>query len=599
MANSIRNKLAARIFIAGSVIGLIGFLFTYNMLARQVTDNYELQASQVAVYMRNYLEEDLMYVSFNDISSLAKDARMAEMIDKIGGKVYFDGNAFARRDIDPLADFLKWHTRLQGICIGTQQGGYIEISERPLIAALQPYEPRERPWYKDALATPDRPVLTGPYRQMSGGIAVAVSKAVVKNNETIGVVSFNLDLGGIEESIQRLTRKWEGDIEIISGDGTILFDRKHKARTLKNTNEAGVDAGHAESGFETIVIEGREQRAWTEVNRENGWKVVTAISTQRINEQILLMIMPILVAYLAALLSVILVVCGVVQIHVVNLIDRINRQTKEIATGNLAARIAEMPNDEIGKLGESFNAMAQKLELNIASINDANKQLLHMDRLNTVAEMAASIAHEVRNPMTTIRGFLQLMRSKETDAKKIAFCDLMIEELDRANSIITEFLSLSKNKEIYLQEQRLEEIIRAIYPLLQSDAAIGGKEIVLQLADSPPLMLDEKEIRQLILNLSRNGLEAMEQHGKLTIATSLAEDGSVMLTIQDEGGGIPAEIMENIGVPFKTTKDTGTGLGLAVCYGIAARHNAYICVKTGLEGTTFYVQFPVRHAETE
>ncbi len=599
MANSIRNKLAARIFIAGSVIGLIGFLFTYNMLAKQVTDNYELQASQVAVYMRNYLEEDLMYVSFNDISSLAKDARMAEMIDTVGGKVYFDGHAFTQHDIEPLADFLKWHTRLQGICVGTQQGGYIEISERPLVAALQPYEPRERPWYKDALATPDRPVMTGPYRQISGGIAVAVSKAVVRNNETIGVVSFNLDLGGIEESIQRLTRKWEGDIEIISGDGTILFDREHKTRTLKNTNDAGVDAGHAESGFETIVIEGREQRAWTEVNRENGWKVVTAISTQRINEQILLLIVPILAAYLAALLSVILVVCGVVQIHVVNLIDRINRQTKEIATGNLAARIAEMPNDEIGNLGESFNAMAQKLELNIASINDANKQLLHMDRLNTVAEMAASIAHEVRNPMTTIRGFLQLMRSKETDTKKIAFCDLMIEELDRANSIITEFLSLSKNKEIYLQEQRLEEIIRAIYPLLQSDAAIGGKEIVLQLADSPPLMLDEKEIRQLILNLSRNGLEAMKQHGKLTIATSLAEDGSVMLTIQDEGGGIPAEFMENIGVPFKTTKDTGTGLGLAVCYGIAARHNAYICVKTGLEGTTFYVQFPVRQAEAE
>ena len=337
--------------------------------------------------------------------------------------------------------------------------------------------------------------------------------------------------------------------------------------------------------------------AWTEVNKESGWKIVASISEETIQRQILLTILPILIAYLTTLSAVILVVCGVVQRHVVTLIDRINQQTNEIALGNLGARSGEMPDNEIGNLGESFNAMAEKLEANIASINDANHRLLHMDRLNTVAEMAASIAHEVRNPMTTIRGFLQLMRSRETDERKVAFCDIMIEELDRANAIITEFLSLSKNREINLKEKSLEEIILAIYPLLQSDAAIGGKEIELQLKNTANLMLDEKEIRQLLLNLSRNGLEAMQQYGRLTIAT-LEKDGAVILSVSDEGCGIPDEIMASIGVPFKTTKDCGTGLGLAVCYGIAARHSADITVETGANGTTFYVAFPTEKGKT-
>ncbi|MDR9788301.1 MAG: ATP-binding protein [Peptococcaceae bacterium MAG4] len=104
------------------------------------------------------------------------------------------------------------------------------------------------------------------------------------------------------------------------------------------------------------------------------------------------------------------------------------------------------------------------------------------------------------------------------------------------------------------------------------------------------LIILHQEIRQLILNLVRNGLEAMPARKKLTISTYLEED-EVVLAVQDEGRGIGSEMLDKLGTPFFTTKEHGTGLGLAVCYSIAARHNARIEVDTGTGGTTFYVRF--------
>jgi signal transduction histidine kinase len=112
----------------------------------------------------------------------------------------------------------------------------------------------------------------------------------------------------------------------------------------------------------------------------------------------------------------------------------------------------------------------------------------------------------------------------------------------------------------------------------------------MEIGDIPDILLDEKEIRQLILNLVRNGLEAMLAGGRITIKT-FKEGESVVLAVQDEGKEIERNVLEKMGTPFYTTKDSGTGLGLAVCYSIAARHNAAIRVETGLSGTTFFVVF--------
>jgi signal transduction histidine kinase len=118
------------------------------------------------------------------------------------------------------------------------------------------------------------------------------------------------------------------------------------------------------------------------------------------------------------------------------------------------------------------------------------------------------------------------------------------------------------------------------------------KNIRIAIENIPDLLLDEKEIRQLLLNLLYNGLESMPSGGDITIRT-YTENENVVLSIQDQGHGIKPEILEKLGTPFLTTKENGTGLGLAVCYGIAVRHNANINIKTSETGTTFLVNFPI------
>jgi len=217
--------------------------------------------------------------------------------------------------------------------------------------------------------------------------------------------------------------------------------------------------------------------------------------------------------------------------------------------------------------------------------------LKRLDRLHLVGQMAAGISHEIRNPMTTVRGYLQYFSSKEQLKPFAPQLNLMIEELDRANHIISEYLSLAKNKSINKKLANLTDIIQHIFCLLESDARLAGKFISLQLQNVPSLLLDEKEIRQLIFNLVLNGLEAMPAGGTVTIYTYV-EEGHVVLAVQDEGCGIPHEMISQIGIPFITNKERGTGLGLAVCYNIAERHGAEILFDTSATGTTFYLFAP-------
>jgi len=170
------------------------------------------------------------------------------------------------------------------------------------------------------------------------------------------------------------------------------------------------------------------------------------------------------------------------------------------------------------------------------------------------------------------------------------YYDIMMEELDSANSIIGEFLSLAKDNTVDLKILSLNTIIEAVNPLLNAEAVKWDKSITMIPGEIPELLLDARQIRQLILNLSRNGLEAMGPGGVLTLHTYTDGD-DVVLLIRDQGHGIDPQILPKIGTPFFTTKDQGTGLGLAVCYSIATRHNATISVETSSQGTAFLVRF--------
>jgi signal transduction histidine kinase len=238
-----------------------------------------------------------------------------------------------------------------------------------------------------------------------------------------------------------------------------------------------------------------------------------------------------------------------------------------------------------------FESKLPELTPVLKYISQQTENMARLDRLNIIGEMAASIAHEVRNPMTTVRGFLQYLGNKEQFKDSKEHFTLMIDELDRANHIITEFLSLAKNKTMNFQNTNLNKVITEILPLIQADALRYSCQVETSLDVIPIIVLDENSIRQLILNIVRNAIEAMPQGGTISISTVYWEQ-KVLLFIKDQGIGIPSELLDELGTPFVTTKESGTGLGLAVCYRIAQRHGATISVESKpRQGTIFTIGF--------
>ena len=226
----------------------------------------------------------------------------------------------------------------------------------------------------------------------------------------------------------------------------------------------------------------------------------------------------------------------------------------------------------------------------ITEYKKLQSEMTRLDQMHTLGEIAAGIAHEIRNPMTTVNGFLQLLARDEDFSEKKEYLEIMIEELNRANGIIGEFLNLARNKIVDLEACQINQIIRFLAPLLQADAFLSDRTIILKLGDVPDLLLDVKEIRQLIINLVRNALEATPRGGMVEIITQ-HENKAVLLSVRDQGKGIPDEMIEKLGTPFFSTKDDGTGLGLAICYGIIERHKAKLHIDSSPSGTTFTVKF--------
>jgi PAS domain S-box-containing protein len=220
------------------------------------------------------------------------------------------------------------------------------------------------------------------------------------------------------------------------------------------------------------------------------------------------------------------------------------------------------------------------------------QEMARLDRLNTLGELAAGMGHEVRNPMTTVRGYLQLLKQKAEFAEYTRHFTLMIEELDRMNRIITEFLSIGAKKADAQRPYKLGTIIREVQPLLEAEALMREMNLCIDLsADDESLLLNTTEIRQLLLNLVRNGMDAMSPGGNLRISTA-RQGHKTVLGIEDTGCGIPPEVMQRLYTPFLTTKEKGTGLGLSICHNIAKRHNAEIQVAySGSSGTRFEVIF--------
>lgn len=266
---------------------------------------------------------------------------------------------------------------------------------------------------------------------------------------------------------------------------------------------------------------------------------------------------------------------------------------KQIRTGdNTPKSLALFP--ELIPVLETITDLKEKLRLEYVEREKISDEIAKISRMTLVTEMAASVAHEVRNPLTVVVGYTQLLM-KRVDAGLQPQFTTILAELGHINKVVTDFLSLAKNTGNEKRVADLNQVLSDLYPLLYAECVRYNSEIHMVLADKlPTVKISDKELTQIILNLARNSIEAMKgQAGKLTIASRFVDE-RVQLSIADTGCGIPPEIIEQIFNPLYTTKENGTGLGLAVCKRIADRYNAAITVASANgAGTIFTVIFAV------
>ncbi|MGE5653054.1 MAG: two-component system sensor histidine kinase NtrB [Bacillota bacterium] len=217
-----------------------------------------------------------------------------------------------------------------------------------------------------------------------------------------------------------------------------------------------------------------------------------------------------------------------------------------------------------------------------------------MEKYRILGESAAAISHEVRNPLTTVRGFLQHFSSKpiySDDDKE--FFELMIKELDSATTIISDFLDTARPSRLKLQEFDLAAVVASLCRVMESRALLQKVDMATDTAGPMMVCGDAGQIRQVLINLLQNALQAMPAGGSLTVRCSV-EDSMARVEIADTGVGIPFENLEKIGRPFFTTKPGGSGLGLSTCYRIIGTHRGRIAVESEIgKGTTFTCYLPL------
>jgi signal transduction histidine kinase len=244
--------------------------------------------------------------------------------------------------------------------------------------------------------------------------------------------------------------------------------------------------------------------------------------------------------------------------------------------------------------------------LALAQARADNQRLLQglrrSDRLATLGRMAATMAHELRNPLSSIRGFTQLFRKHAVlgnDTNLCQYADLVISEVDRLNSVITSMLEFSRPVEAHTELCDIRLIIESAFRLVRADATHRNIALVSHIAANVPrIPLDRNLMTQALLNLLINAIDAMPNGGSLAVEVSVAARGIVRLTVRDTGKGIPKEHLAQIFEPFFTTKPKGTGLGLATVDNIIAEHNATIRVESDVnKGTAFHIELPFAHNE--
>jgi signal transduction histidine kinase len=260
-----------------------------------------------------------------------------------------------------------------------------------------------------------------------------------------------------------------------------------------------------------------------------------------------------------------------------------------IVTGFLSL-MEKKQREKSEKTAEDLSRAYQKLQTTF-------EQLKQADRLAALGELSAGLAHEIRNPLSSIKGAVDILENEiNNENPKYEFVNIIKEELGRLNRLVSEFVSFARPPEPEFRDANLNEIVDSVVLLTFKRAEQQKVKVISELnRELPNVLVDSEQIKQVLLNIVINGIQSMPHGGKLFLKTD-ESNGSVEISVKDEGIGIESDKLSRIFDPFFTTKDNGTGLGLSISYQLIKKHGGDITVSLNPDrGLTFTVKIPRRH----
>jgi two-component system, sporulation sensor kinase A len=253
-------------------------------------------------------------------------------------------------------------------------------------------------------------------------------------------------------------------------------------------------------------------------------------------------------------------------------------------------------------LVRDHNGLPSHQIVQIMDITDKKRNeelMLNSEKLSVVGELAAGIAHEIRNPLTSLRGFVQLFQKEDTSDTRKLYHDVMLSEIDRINEIVSELLVLAKPGNETYGLGSIVDKLNHVVTLFEGQANLYNVQINKEFDTYVPLIRSQSSLKQVFLNILKNAIESMPNGGEVLIQTKRMDD-KVCVRIIDKGCGIPQDKLSKIGKPFFTTKDNGTGLGLMVSQRIIQNHKGTMRIESEVgRGTTVEILLPVNMVDID
>ncbi len=268
-------------------------------------------------------------------------------------------------------------------------------------------------------------------------------------------------------------------------------------------------------------------------------------------------------------------------------------QYAEIVLFNVVGAVTGFLGDRSRKARARTERTAVELQKAYAELRGTFDQLLQADRLTSLGELSAAVVHEVRNPLASIKGAVEILEVEiDINSPRREFAEIAKREVERLDALISDFLRFARPAQPSTAPADLNEIVRSTSAFIGSRAVRQNIGVELQLTSDLPLAhVDTEQIKQVLLNLTINSLQAMPHGGRVILRTVLAEETTVV-EVEDTGGGVNESVAGRIFDPFFTTKEKGVGLGLSIAYKIALQHGGNLSLANGKQGAIFRLSLP-------